>query len=96
MQAPPDHSHSIQCACRMLARWGRYPQAGLVQGSQVALIDARLYVPKSWIDDPKRCDEAKIPAVERVLRSKSELALRMVREARSHGVRYAWVAADGG
>ena len=70
--------------------------AGLVQGSQVALIDARLYVPKSWIDDPKRCDEAKIPAVERVLRSKSELALRMVREARSHGVRYGWVAADGG
>jgi SRSO17 transposase len=70
--------------------------AGLVQGSQVALIDARLYLPKSWIDDPERCDQAKIPETERVLRSKSELALTMVREASSNGVRYAWVAADGG
>jgi SRSO17 transposase len=70
--------------------------AGLVQGRQVALIDARLYLPKAWIDDPDRCDEAKIPTAEQVLRSKSELALTMVNEARSNGVRFAWVAADGG
>jgi SRSO17 transposase len=70
--------------------------AGLVHGSQVALIDARLYLPKSWIDDPERCAQAKIPEADRVLRSKSDLALQMVHDARSHGVRYAWVAADGG
>ena len=70
--------------------------AGLVQGRQVALIDARLYLPQAWIDDPARCDQAKIPEAEQVFRSKSDLALTMVNEARTNGVRFAWVVADGG
>ncbi len=33
----------------------------LGNGKHVGLIDARLYLPKAWTDDPARCVEADIP-----------------------------------
>ena len=41
-------------------------------------------------------DLAEIPLQARTLRSKSELALEMVRAARARGMRFAWVGVDGG
>jgi SRSO17 transposase len=65
-------------------------------GPRSTLLDNRLYLPKEWVSDPDRCEEAKIPKACRVLKTKSELALEMVRHQRRIGVRFSWVNGDGG
>ncbi len=70
--------------------------AVLTDGQRHAPVDMRLYLPRRWIEDPARCDRAGIPVQERKMRSKAELALEMVRAARTRGMRFAWVGVDGG
>jgi SRSO17 transposase len=70
--------------------------AALAQGSSSTLIDTRLYLPKEWTDDAKRCRAAGVPCAEVVLKSKADLAFEMVVHARQNGVRFGWVGADGG
>ncbi len=70
--------------------------AVLTDGEQHALVDERLYLPKRWIDDPARCDQAGVPAEARKLTSKSEHALAIVRDARVRGMRFGWVGVDAG
>jgi len=70
--------------------------AALAQGSSSTLIDTRLYLPKDWVQDRKRCLAAGVPASEVVLKSKADLAFEMVVRARKNGVRFGWVGADGG
>ena len=70
--------------------------ASLVQGKYSTLIDTRLYLPKTWIQDPERCLASGVPESEVVLKSKSQLALEMVAQARKNGVRFSWVGVDGG
>jgi SRSO17 transposase len=70
--------------------------AALSLGARATLVDRKLYLPQAWVDDPKRCDEAKIPKDHRVVKSKAKLALEMVRHQRGLGVQFAWVGADGG
>jgi SRSO17 transposase len=67
----------------------------LGRGDRVSLIDARLYLPELWTDDPKRCDEAGIPKSEQIHRTKLQLALEIVRHARAIGVQFEWVGVDG-
>jgi len=67
----------------------------LGRGDRVSLIDARLYLPQEWIEAPARCDEADIPKAEQVHRTKLELALQIVRQARQNGIRFEWVGMDG-
>lgn len=67
----------------------------LGRGDRVGLIDARLYLPQEWTEDPQRCDAADIPKAEQVHRTKLELALEIVRHAREIGVRFEWVGMDG-
>ena len=58
-----------------------------------ALIDRRLYLPRSWTDDPERCAAGGVPAdVE--FATKPELALEMITEAVAAKVPAAWVASD--
>jgi SRSO17 transposase len=68
--------------------------AVLTDGARHTPVDMRLYLPQRWIDDPARCDRAEIPPEARAMRSKTELALEMVRAAR--GMRFGWVGVDGG
>jgi SRSO17 transposase len=68
----------------------------LTDGQRHTPIDMRLYLPKRWIDDPARCEQAGIPESSRVLTSKSEHALDIVRVARARGVRFEWVSVDAG
>ena len=68
----------------------------LGRADRVSLIDARLYLPQEWTQDPRRCDEANIPKARQVHRTKNELALEIVRHAREIGVRFEWVGMDGG
>lgn len=70
--------------------------AALARGRSVSLIDAELYLPREWVKDSERCAAAGIPQERRVLKTKPTLALELVRRARRNGVRFAWVAADGG
>jgi SRSO17 transposase len=70
--------------------------AALARGSQVGLFDARLYLPQTWTQDPKRCERAGVPAEEIRYRSKSALALDMVQQARGNAIRFQWVGADAG
>ena len=65
-------------------------------GNEVTLINERLYLPKEWSENPRRCDEAKIPEEERVFRTKSQLAHEMVRHAHRQGIRHEWTSLDGG
>lgn len=69
--------------------------ASLSRGFHSTLVDTRLYLPKEWTDSPERCRDAKVPEEHIVLRSKSELALEMVLQARERGMRFSWVGVDG-
>ena len=60
-----------------------------------ALVDKRLYLPKSWTSDPERCAAAGVAEDRRSYRSKTELALEMLERAMELGhIRAGWVAGD--
>jgi SRSO17 transposase len=79
--------------------------AGRIENSQVgvflsyasprgrALIDRRVYLPKSWTDDQSRCTAAGIPAGVKFA-TKPELALDMITDAVAARMPAAWAAAD--
>jgi SRSO17 transposase len=50
-----------------------------------ALVDKRLYLPEVWTQDPARCTEAGVPEAEQRYRSKTELALLLLRQAKAWG-----------
>ena len=68
----------------------------LAKGRFATAIDTRLYLPKEWTDDGERCNKAGIPGCERVFKTKNQLALEIVEQARRNGVRFGWVGADAG
>jgi SRSO17 transposase len=79
--------------------------AGRIENSQVgvflsyacprgrALIDRRVYLPKSWADDRCRCAAAGVPA-QVGFATKPELALGMITDAVAARMPASWVAAD--
>jgi SRSO17 transposase len=69
----------------------RVPQLRL--GAGPALIDRRVYLPKSWTGDRPRCTAAGIPA-DRQFATKPELALEMITSAVAARTPAAWVASD--
>ena len=69
--------------------------AALSRGERSTLIDAKLFLPVAWAEDKDRCNAAKIPVEAQVSRTKTDLALEMIRHSREVGVRFAWVGADG-
>lgn len=93
---------SVGAARQWLGRVGKVDNGqvavfGVLAKNRFSLpIDVRLYLPKEWIADPKRCDRAGVPEAERIFRTKDELALEIVAHARENGLRYAWVGADAG
>jgi len=70
--------------------------AALSRGKFATLIDGRLYLPKAWINNPERCNASNIPDESQVIKSKSDLALEIVRHNRRLGVGFNWVGLDGG
>ena len=54
-------------------------------------IDFRLYLLREWTENKRRCLKAKVPPEHRQLRSKHELALERVLNARKRGIRFNWV-----
>ena len=70
--------------------------ATLCRGESASLIDTRLYLPEHWTNDPKRCDKAAIPQEAQCYQSKNTLALAMLEVALQRGIRFGYVAVDGG
>lgn len=67
----------------------------LSAGEHYNLIDTRLYLPREWTDDPKRCRSAGVPVNEIRYRTKPELALEILRYQKRSGTRFHWAVADG-
>lgn len=57
------------------------------------LIDRRLYLPKSWIEDPDRCAEVGVPE-EVTFQTRPQHVQAMIEAARTTGVPFAWFTAD--
>lgn len=57
-------------------------------------IDCRIFLPKEWTKDRKRCEKTKIFADQLMLKTKHERALDMIVAARKNGVRFKWVGFD--
>jgi SRSO17 transposase len=93
---------SVGVARQWLGRLGKVDNGQVAvfgvlgKGRFAVPVDVRLYLPKTWVEDPQRCDKAGIPESYRVFRTKDELALEMVRQARQRGLGFGWVGADGG
>lgn len=93
---------SVGVARQWLGRLGKVDngQVGvygvLARESQAAPVDARLYLPEEWTKDPARCRKAGVPEDERIFRTKTELAVQIVENARHNGLKYGWVGADAG
>ena len=67
----------------------------LCAGKYAALSNFRLYLPKEWIDDEKRCQKAGIPKQDNEFKTKQQLALDMIREHLDHEVQFDYVNGDG-
>lgn len=67
--------------------------AALCAGGRVGLLQGRLYLPREWAEDAKRCEKAGIPLAERAYRTKPELAVEILRTL-PEGVSYEWVGGD--
>lgn len=67
--------------------------SALSQGDDVAMVDTKLYLPKSWVEDEIRCKKAGIPLKNRLHKTKPMLGLEMIK--RMHGqVNFDWVGGD--
>jgi excisionase family DNA binding protein len=59
-----------------------------------ALMERALYLPRSWADDPDRCDGARIADYKRGFATKPTLAAALIARAVEAKVPAAWVAGD--
>lgn len=93
---------SVGVARQWLGRLGKVDNGqvavfgALANGRYAAPIDARLYLPEQWANDPKRCERAGVPEEERRFRTKTALALEIVRHGRRNDLHFGWVGADAG
>src|SRR5919202_4075351 len=97
---PKQGSHSVGVAPQYCGTLGKVAncQMGVflayVSPCGHALIDARLFLPRVWTDDPERCEQAGEPK-NVTYASKAELGLQLLREARKRGhLEGQWVTAD--
>src|SRR4051794_28222270 len=77
---------NCQCAVSVhyVAPRGHYP------------LDMRLYLPESWLGDPRQSDKAKVPEAERRPLTKGQIALGLLDRIRAEGTPGGTVVADSG
>jgi SRSO17 transposase len=68
----------------------------LARGEVPVPMALRLYLPKTWCQDRRRCDKAGVPADCRGFRSKGAIALEEIDRLRAAGVRFGCALADSG
>ena len=69
--------------------------AALSRGTDVTLIDERLFLPDAWTTKAARCQAAGIPKAQQGFLRKTDLALAMITHARQQGIGFAGVGFDG-
>lgn len=69
--------------------------ACLSNGDFASMVDARLYLPEDWCNDPVRCSEAGIPKGNRVFKTKLELALDIIHQQIQNGIAFDFIGGDG-
>lgn len=62
--------------------------------TEATLIDHRLYLPQKWVSNPERCERAGIPLEARRFRTKAQLGLEIILQARKRGIPFAFVGMD--
>lgn len=67
--------------------------AALCSGGRVGLLQGRLYLPREWAEDGRRCEKAGIPLSERAYRTKPGLAVEILRTL-PETISYDWVGGD--
>lgn len=94
--------HSVGVARQYNGRLGKVDNcqvgvfSALSVGSRTSLIGSRLYLPKEWTEDAKRCKKAGIPKERQKYKTKNELAWELIEEAVETGVEFDWVGMDAG
>jgi SRSO17 transposase len=68
----------------------------LARGEVPVPVALRLYMPKAWCQDRRRCDKAGVPADCRAFRGKGAIALDELDRLRAAGVRFGCALADAG
>jgi SRSO17 transposase len=59
-------------------------------------VGLRLFLPKTWTDDPARCAAAGVPEAARAPQTKPEIALAEIDRVMAAGIRFGCVLADAG
>ncbi len=72
--------------CQLLISW-HYVDSGFSWP-----VNARLYLPREWIQDTQRCQRARVPEGEHIFLTKAEIALRLLDEATHAGIPYRYLA----
>lgn len=67
--------------------------AGLSRADKIGLVGSRLYLPREWTADTKRCRQAGVPVGEQKYRTKPELAWEIIEQLEG-AVVYDWVGGD--
>jgi SRSO17 transposase len=65
----------------------------VARGKFKALLDSELYLPKSWDENRKRCQDADIPDAMRY-RPKWQIGLELVAKAETNGWQFDWMTFD--
>lgn len=69
----------------------------LSAGQHSTLVGMKLYLPQEeWCDDPAGCESAGIPEIHRQFKTKAQLGLELVAQAREQGLRFGMVCVDAG
>lgn len=63
-------------------------------GQNTMLIDKRLYLPAKWVDDPDRCRRAGIPENKICFKTKAQLGLEMILQAKADNIPFEFVGMD--
>ena len=66
---------------------------GYTNGTHRTLMDERLYLPEDWADDLVRRRKCGVPE-DVIFKTKAELGLEMILDARDRGVPFGWIGMD--
>jgi SRSO17 transposase len=99
---PKKGTHSVGVAPQYCGELGKQANCQslvsltLARGEVPVPIGLRLFLPKSWTDDPARCATAGVPEAARTSQTKPEIALAEIDRVRAAGIRFGCVLADAG
>jgi SRSO17 transposase len=96
---PKKGAQSVGVARQWLGRLGKVDNGqvavymGYASRVEHTLVDTRIYLPKEWTKDKKRCSQAGIPKDQMRFRTRHQLSLEML-DAHGDMLPHAWVAGD--